>query len=100
MAEAAKISCVVCYDIPDDKRRSKLAQCLEALGDRVQYSVFEAVLPRPLFDKMVQQLQEIVDPEEDRIAIYRLCATCKERSVFLGLAEVEEAPGEEIVFIV
>ena len=35
---------VISYDIPADKRRTKLAQLLENYGQRVQYSVFECLL--------------------------------------------------------
>lgn len=35
---------VICYDIPDDKRRKKISDLLEVYGSRVQYSVFECVL--------------------------------------------------------
>jgi CRISPR-associated protein Cas2 len=31
---------LVAYDIPSDRRRERLAKCLERHGDRVQYSVF------------------------------------------------------------
>ncbi|MGP1372035.1 MAG: CRISPR-associated endonuclease Cas2, partial [Almyronema sp.] len=35
---------LVVYDIPDDKRRTKLATFLEGYGRRVQYSVFECFM--------------------------------------------------------
>ena len=35
---------LVCYDIPDDKRRTKLAKLIEQHCQRVQYSVFECPL--------------------------------------------------------
>lgn len=35
---------VVVYDIPDNKRRKKLADFLEGYGRRVQYSVFECFI--------------------------------------------------------
>jgi CRISPR-associated protein Cas2 len=31
---------VIAYDVTDDRRRDRLAKCLERQGDRVQYSVF------------------------------------------------------------
>ena len=33
---------VICYDIPDNRRRNQLAKELKGFGTRVQYSVFEA----------------------------------------------------------
>ena len=41
---------LVSYDIPDTKRRTKLAKTLEDFGDRVQYSVFECILDGVLLD--------------------------------------------------
>src|SRR6185436_13646804 len=35
---------LVSYDIPDDRRRTKLANALKDFGERVQYSVFEFLL--------------------------------------------------------
>ncbi|MBI3090673.1 MAG: CRISPR-associated endonuclease Cas2 [Candidatus Tectomicrobia bacterium] len=90
---------VICYDVPDDKRRASLAKLLDAYGDRVQYSIFEAVLDRALFDKMRQQAAKLINLEEDRLAIYPLCAACARKSWRVGQGS-DEAPGEEIVFIV
>lgn len=33
--------CIVTCDIPDDRRRTKVANILENFGDRMQYSVFD-----------------------------------------------------------
>ena len=35
---------VVSYDVPDDRRRTRLAHILKDFGERVQYSVFECRL--------------------------------------------------------
>lgn len=94
-----KVRYVVCYDIPDDKRRTRLAKCLDGYGDRVQYSVFEAVLDRTLFDKMVAAVREIIADDEDQVMIYPLCAACVPRRLMMGAAKGREMPGDEIVFI-
>ena len=92
---------VVCYDVPDDKRRTRLAKCLDGYGDRVQYSVFEAVLDRALFDKMIEDVQRIIDAEADRVSVYALCAACARRVARLGAPPLGgSVPGEEEVFIV
>ena len=31
---------LIAYDVPDDRRRSRVARVLQEFGDRVQYSVF------------------------------------------------------------
>ncbi len=35
---------LICYDIPDDRDRTRVARLLERYGERVQYSVFEVHL--------------------------------------------------------
>ncbi len=91
---------VICYDVVDDKRRCRIGECLDGYGDRVQDSVFEAVLGPPLFDKMVLDLRTLIDAKQDRVAIYALCAACEGRRVDLGLAAAREPPGSETVFVV
>jgi CRISPR-associated protein Cas2 len=61
------------YDIPDDRRRSKLAKTLKDFGDRVQYSVFEARLDHPLYCKMIARIRKIMKDDQDRVRIYCLC---------------------------
>jgi CRISPR-associated protein Cas2 len=91
---------VVCYDVPANARRTRIAKCLDDYGGRVQYSVFEMVLDRPLFDTLVAELKGLIDPREDRVIIFPVCAACCRKAVFLGLAATDTRPGEEIAFIV
>ncbi len=90
---------VVCYDITSDHRRRKVAECLDAYGDRVQDSVFEMLVDRMLFDKCISDLSGLIDPTEDTVAVYRLCATCEKERFYLGVGEKAERVGEEDVFI-
>ena len=91
---------VICYDVPSGKRRTRVAKALDSYGDRVQYSVFEAVLDRELFDSMLAEVKEIIDPQEDRVMAYCLCASCAGKRVILGLEPVDGIPGDEVAFIV
>lgn len=91
---------VVCYDITSDQRRRKVAECLDAYGDRVQDSVFELRVDRALFDKCISELSGLIAPDEDNVAIYRLCAACEKERFYLGVGENTERVGEEDVFIV
>ncbi len=61
---------LVSYDIPETRRRTKLAKILEDFGDRVQYSVFECILDEKLLGKMIKRIQEIIIAEDDSIRIY------------------------------
>jgi len=91
---------VICYDLPDDRRRTRLAKHLEGFGDRLQFSVFETVLERAQFEAMVTGIESIIDSEEDSVIVIPLCAACHERRLRLGVAAKNRDYGEEIVFIV
>ena len=84
---------IVSYDIPDDKRRQKIAKILLNFGNRVQYSVFEATLTSELFEKMISHLKRVVRNEEDSIRIYKLCKECKKGIKILGTGQVLEDKG-------
>jgi CRISPR-associated protein Cas2 len=91
---------VVCYDVPVNSRRTRIAKCLDDYGGRVQYSVFEMVLDRRLFDNLVAELTKLIDPRTDRVIVFPVCAACCRKAVYLGLSATDTRPGEEIVFIV
>jgi CRISPR-associated protein Cas2 len=88
---------VIVYDIPDDKRRTKIAKALEALGERAQYSVFEVYLTPPEMDALEKKLKKMMKENEDAVRIYLLCGTCRERVHSLGQGQVSAPPGLVIV---
>jgi CRISPR-associated protein Cas2 len=63
---------VVAYDIPDDKRRKKVADLLEGYGKRVQYSVFECLLTQAKYDELRLKLKKRVKRSEDSVRFYPL----------------------------
>jgi CRISPR-associated protein Cas2 len=63
---------IIAYDIPDHKRRKKVADLLEGYGKRVQYSVFECVLTVDKYRELCQRLRRRVKLEEDSIRFYPL----------------------------
>ena len=82
---------VVCYDIADDARRSRVSNCLLDFGARAQESVFIANLEEELAGRMEQRLERLVDPGLDRVHVFELCAACCRKTRVLGTAErVEE----------
>lgn len=70
---------VVCYDIPDDKRRNRMAKVLEGFGSRVQKSVFECDLTPRQFDALKKKVKRAIKGEEDSVRYYILCAQCLTR---------------------
>lgn len=88
---------VMVYDIPNDKRRAKLAKSLESLGGRVQYSVFELYLTQSELERLIKRMQKIIAEKEDSIRIYNLCETCRGRVSWLGQGQHTPTPGLVIV---
>lgn len=81
---------VVCYDIADDTRRSRVASALLDFGTRVQESVFIANPDEELAGRMIERLKKLVDEQQDRVHIFALCAACSPKTQVLGSAEVVE----------
>jgi CRISPR-associated protein Cas2 len=75
-----KMFIVVCYDITDDKRRSRLYRRLKKFGIGVQYSIYECLLTRGRILEMKKMVKATVKKEAgDRIRYYSLCESCRKR---------------------
>lgn len=57
------------YDIPCDRRRSRVAKQLQEYGDRVQYSVFVIDSARVGVSALEAELQELINRDEDSVLI-------------------------------
>ena len=79
---------VVCYDIPDDRRRLKVMKVLEGVGERAQYSVFECHLRRQELARLKKRLKDLIQEREDDVRFYLLCEQCVKRIIPLGRAKV------------
>jgi CRISPR-associated protein Cas2 len=67
---------LISYDIPDNKRRTKIAKILEDYGDRVQYSVFECEISARHLKQLLKELGAGLNEAEDSLRVYRLCQNC------------------------
>lgn len=80
---------LIAYDVPDDRRRARLARVLEEYGDRIQYSVFVVdLLPSGLIE-MKTRLRRVLDTTEGSVLMcdLGLCSTLTdEQFSFLGLS--------------
>ncbi|MCU0239746.1 MAG: CRISPR-associated endonuclease Cas2 [Pyrinomonadaceae bacterium] len=88
---------VVCYDIPETKRRTRLRKNLLSFGNPKQYSVFECDLSPREFERMKKAIKAIIDKEEDNVRIYPLCEKCLNYVEFFGGKPFEKA---ELLYIV
>ncbi|MEM9817484.1 MAG: CRISPR-associated endonuclease Cas2 [Cyanobacteria bacterium P01_D01_bin.6] len=75
---------LVVYDIPDDKRRTKLATFLEGYGRRVQYSVFECFMTLPEMNRLSEALQHKVNPKEDNLRLYWITKESVAKALTIG----------------
>lgn len=66
---------VICYDIPDNRRRTRVHKALKSFGENVQKSVFEASLNRAQLEQMRQTVQPLLQAP-DRLRCYTLCREC------------------------
>ena len=88
---------LVSYDIPDDKRRTKLAKAIRDFGDRIQYSVFECILDDSLLVEMTERIRSIIDTTEDSVRIYTICGSCRKQVEIIGQGDISRI---EDVYIV
>jgi len=70
---------VVTYDLPNDRRRTKLHNLLEDYGTPVQYSVFECLLEEKEIKEMKRRVRRVIKPRLDEVRYYHLCAACQAR---------------------
>jgi CRISPR-associated protein Cas2 len=70
--------------VADDKKRNRVAKVLEAVGDRVQYSVFRAELTNDEVQVVLTRLEKRIDRATDRVHVYTLCGNCTERIRTVG----------------
>lgn len=82
---------LVVYDIPDNKRRTKLANFLEGYGRRVQYSVFECFLTKLQMQKLHRMVLKKVKPEEDDIRFYWISEASVNKTLTIG-SELPQPP--------
>ena len=53
---------IVTYDIPEDKRRTKIHNILKSYGQWVQYSVFECDLTQTQYAQLRSRLAKLIRP--------------------------------------
>ena len=94
---SSQTSCyVIAYDIPDDKRRTKIHKILMGYGKWTQYSLFECFLSRKELVLLRSKLAEHLEAKEDSVRFYPLCANCVSKVETVG----GPPPADTVLFIV
>ncbi len=63
---------LVCYDVADDKRRTKVYKTLRGFGDHLQYSVFRCALSPMQLGRLRTELEAVIAPAEDQVLMVLL----------------------------
>jgi len=67
--------CLVIYDIPDDRKRTKVADvCLDYGLDRIQYSSFLGKLVATHQDELMLKIAKTLGTKPGSVHLYPLCA--------------------------
>ncbi len=94
---SSQTSCyVVAYDIPDDRRRTRVHKILTGFGNWTQYSLFECFLTRKQLVLLRSKLAEHLEAKQDSVRFYPLCASCVDKVETIG----GPPPTEELLFVV
>lgn len=68
------MNCLLVYDIPSDKKRSKIADaCLDYGLDRIQYSAFSGKLVKTHQEELMFRIQNILGNEAGNVQLYPVC---------------------------
>jgi CRISPR-associated protein Cas2 len=87
---------VIAYDIPDDKRRTKVHKILLGYGKWTQYSLFECFLTRKQLVLLRSKLEEHLVARQDSVRFYPLCANCVSKVETVG----GPPPADTVLFVV
>lgn len=85
---------VISYDIPEDKRRTKVHSILKSYGQWVQYSVFECDVTATQYAKLRSRLSKLIKPEIDSIRFFHFCICCQNKIERIG----GEQPRDNSIF--
>ena len=91
---------IVCYDIADYKRRQRVAQILDAYGDRIQGSVFELPVTAGPMQECLETIVDVLDLTMDGLIVYPLCSACNKKTRYFGTSLKDPRIGEENVFVI
>jgi CRISPR-associated protein Cas2 len=82
---------VIAYDIPDDKRRTRVHKLLKGFGTWTEYSLFECFLTKKELLLLRARLERHLDAQQDRVRIYMICEGCLSKIETVGLPPPVEA---------
>lgn len=96
---------IVTYDIGFDhdgdkraqKRLSRILKLMRRYGHHRQLSVFECILDKKHYRRMIGDIMEILRSNSDSVRIYPICDRCTEWVVIQGIGKKLEVKEYEII---
>ena len=90
--------CLVCFDIVDDRARTRAAKILKEYGVRVQKSVFECgLLTEKKFLNLKTRLEDLIDSSEDTVRYYFVCRGCLKKMEYSGIGVAPDTKSYRVV---
>ncbi len=80
-----KANYLVCYDIRDPLRLTRVYKLLKGNGLHIQYSVFHCSLTWPNLLELKERLHKIINDKEDDVRIYPLPS--EEKVIVMGCGD-------------
>lgn len=65
-----RTTCLVAYDIRDPRRLGRVYRCCKRAGLHLQYSVFLVRATTQQLDRLIRELESLIDPRRDDVRIY------------------------------
>lgn len=87
---------LVAYDIPSDRRRTKVHKVLCGFGQWMQFSLFECFLSEKELILLHNKLNQILEPAEDNVRFYHVCQACQRKAETIG----SSPPAEEKMYLI
>lgn len=90
---------LIAYDVPDDRRRARIAREAGRYGDRVQYSVFVVDTTPARLNRMMRAIEQLMDGSCDSVLVCDLgsISTVESRFRYLGQQRPVTDPRDFIV---
>src|SRR3989304_4568371 len=91
------MQCILVYDIPDDGKRTKIADvCLDYGPDRIQFSAFVGPLLPTHQEELMLKIKQVLGKRPGNIQLFPLCATDWDaRQVIVQPGAESSEPGAE-----
>ncbi|MGC8764845.1 MAG: CRISPR-associated endonuclease Cas2 [Brevinematia bacterium] len=90
---------LIIYDISNEKRLQKIAKIMEGYGTRVQKSVFEMIAEEKIIKKLMTEVKNIIDENEDFVVYFDICNEDWQKQIKYGRGKFEIMENENYTII-